>query len=88
MLKPGVLAIGPVAGQAVVTPAHLLGLLDAHISQRPSVTMVDAMALYAKALEPLHTIACREAHGHWQRMLAALEEVVRHVDNQVGVLAP
>jgi len=50
--------------------------------------MVDAMALYAKALEPLHTIACREAHGHWQRMLAALEEVVRHVDNQVGVLAP
>jgi len=77
-----------VAGQTVVTPAHLLGLLEAHISQRPAATMVEAMALYAKALEPLHTIACREAHGQWQHMLAALEGLVRHLDNQVGVFTP
>jgi len=77
-----------VVGQAVATLAHLLGLLDAHINQRPPVAMVDAMALYAKALEPQHTIACHEAHGHWQRMLAALEGLVRHLDNQVGVFTP
>ena len=88
VLKSGVLSIGPVAGQAVVTPAHLLGLLDAHISQRPPATMVEAMALYVKALKPLHTISCREAHGQWQLKLAALEGVVRHLDKQVGIFTP